>query len=113
MRWSNLSGQNPLRRSQEGVLLLDEVEKAHPSILAKIVLPLIGEAISKEPGPFYDSLTRSLSIGVWICSANLCQNIEVFLSLQPLKAVCAIQLPTNLFVPNVRRQQRALLFIKI
>lgn len=34
---------NALRRCRSGVLLLDEVEKAHPDILTTVVLPLLGE----------------------------------------------------------------------
>jgi ATP-dependent Clp protease ATP-binding subunit ClpB len=36
---------NELNRCRHGVLLLDEVEKAHPVILTKVVLPLLGEGM--------------------------------------------------------------------
>jgi ATP-dependent Clp protease ATP-binding subunit ClpA len=36
---------NELNRCRHGVLLLDEVEKAHPVILTKVILPLLGEGI--------------------------------------------------------------------
>jgi ATP-dependent Clp protease ATP-binding subunit ClpA len=36
---------NELRRCSNGVVLLDEVEKAHPRILTAVVLPLLGEGV--------------------------------------------------------------------
>ena len=35
---------NAIRRVAAGVLLLDEVEKAHPAILTQVLVPLLGEA---------------------------------------------------------------------
>lgn len=34
-----------LRRSPSGVLLLDEVEKAHPAVLTQVLLPMLGEGV--------------------------------------------------------------------
>lgn len=36
---------NAVRRCSSGVLLLDEVEKAHPAILTTVILPLLGEGV--------------------------------------------------------------------
>jgi ATP-dependent Clp protease ATP-binding subunit ClpA len=36
---------NALRRCSNGVILLDEVEKAHPTILTTVILPMIGDGV--------------------------------------------------------------------
>ena len=36
---------NAIKKNRHGVLLLDEVEKAHPHVLTRALLPLIGEGI--------------------------------------------------------------------
>jgi ATP-dependent Clp protease ATP-binding subunit ClpA len=39
---------NALRRVPAGVLLLDEVEKAHRAIIAQVLIPLLGEAVVRD-----------------------------------------------------------------
>lgn len=36
---------NGLRRARSGVVLLDEVEKAHPAVVTQVLIPLLGEGV--------------------------------------------------------------------
>jgi ATP-dependent Clp protease ATP-binding subunit ClpA len=62
---------NALRKSRTGVLVLDEVEKAHPSILTTVVLPMLGEAVVHDMN---DGRVLDVSNMVVILTTNLGTN---------------------------------------
>lgn len=65
---------NALRKCSSGVLLLDEVEKAHPTILTTVILPLIGEGIVHDMN---DGRTLDATNMMIVMTSNLGTNASV------------------------------------
>lgn len=65
---------NALRGCSSGVLLLDEVEKAHPTILTTVILPLIGEGVVHDMN---DGRTLDASHMMIVMTSNLGTNASV------------------------------------
>lgn len=59
---------NALRRVPGGVLLLDEVEKAHPTIVTQVLIPLLGEAVVHEMN---DGRVVDVSAFIVVMTSNL------------------------------------------
>ncbi len=58
---------NALRKCPSGVVLLDEVEKAHPAILTTVILPMIGEGLVHDMN---DGRTLDVTNVLVIMTAN-------------------------------------------